>query len=64
MGYFLMSQVLLNPKSMFLGHKMCPVASTQTDRHTDRQSDYCGHPFKVSGIFPSSKKGPICGLKI
>ena len=21
---------------------------------TDRQSDYCGHPFRVLGIFPSS----------
>ena len=26
----------------------------RTDGHTDRQSDYCGHPFRVSGFFPST----------
>ena len=27
----------------------------QTDRQTDRhESDYCGHLFRVSGVFPST----------
>ena len=31
---------------------------THTDRQTDRWSDYCGHPFRVSGIFqPIIKDG-------
>ena len=25
-----------------------------TDRQTHRQTDYCGHPFRVSGFFPST----------
>ena len=30
-------------------------AYTQTDRQTERhESDYCGHPFRVSGVFPST----------
>ena len=31
-----MSQVSLNPKIRFLSQKVCPVARSQTDRHTDR----------------------------
>ena len=39
--------------------------NTQTDRHTDRhththrerESDYCGHPFRVSGVFSSTYQG-------
>ena len=60
-----MSQGSLNPKIRFLGQKLCPVAHshthtythtrtythTQTDTH---ESDYCGHPFGVSGVFPST----------
>ena len=34
----------------FLGQKVCPVDCAQTLRHTD----YCGHPFRVSGFFPST----------
>ena len=50
-----MSQGSLNPKIRFLGQNVCPVACLQTDRHTDRhESDYCGHPFRVSGVFPST----------
>ena len=53
-----MSQGSLNPKISFLGQKMWPVARTwthtQTDRLTDRHSDYWGHPFRVSGFFPST----------
>ena len=52
-----MSQWLLNPKIRFLGQKMCSVAhlrtDTQTDTHTHR-SDYCGHPFRFSGVFPTA----------
>ena len=59
MRFFLMSQGSLNPKIRFLGQKVCPVArgqtDTQTHRHTDtHESDYRGHPFRVSGIFPST----------
>ena len=50
MGFFHMSQGTLNPKIRFLGQKMCSVAWLRTDRH---ESDYCGHPFRVSGVFPS-----------
>ena len=35
----LMSQGSFNPKIRFLGQKVCPVASEQTDRQTDRQTD-------------------------
>ena len=31
-----MSQVSLNSKIRFLSQKVCPVARSQTDRHTDR----------------------------
>ena len=59
MRFFLMSQGSLNPKIRFLGQKVCPVARERTYRQTDRQtdrheSDYCGHPFRVSGVFPST----------
>ena len=27
---------------------------THTHRQTDTQGDYCGHPFRVSGFFPST----------
>ena len=36
MCIFLMSQVSLNSKIRFLSQKVCPVARSQTDRHTDR----------------------------
>ena len=53
--FFLMSQGTLDPKSRFLGQKMCFVARVQTDTQTDKhESEYKGHPFRVSGIFPST----------
>ena len=62
MSFFLMSQGSLIPKKKrFLGQKMCSVVRLWTHRHTDRhadtqtdthESDYCGYPFKVSGVFP------------
>ena len=58
MRFFLMSQGSLNPKIGFLGQKVCPVGcwhtDTRTDGRTHRQSDYCGHPFRVSGFYPST----------
>ena len=50
MCFFLMSQGSLNPKIRFLGQKMWPVARSQTHRRTDTQSDYWGHPFRISGF--------------
>ena len=41
-----------NPKIRFISQKVCPVACLHTQLH--RQSDYCGHPFRVSGFFPST----------
>ena len=57
MRFLLISQGSLNPKIRFLGQKMCSVAWLRTDRqtHTDRhESDYWGHPLRVSGFFPST----------
>ena len=54
MRFFLMSHGSFNPKIRFLVEKVCPVACLHTDRQTDRQSDYCGHPFRVSGFYPST----------
>ena len=63
MRFFLMSQGSFSPKIRFLCQKVCSVArvhtDTQTDRQTDTQTDrheseYRGHPFRVSGIFPST----------
>ena len=55
MRFFLMSQGSFNPKIRFLGQKVCPVARVRTDGQTDRhESDYCGHPFRVLGFFPST----------
>ena len=51
MRFFLMSQGSFNPKIKFLGQKVCSVAREHTDTH---ESDYCGHPFRVSGVFPST----------
>ena len=58
-AFFLMCQGSLNPKIRFLGQKMCSAARGRTDRQTDRQTDTHesenrGHPFRVSGIFPST----------
>ena len=58
MRFFLMFQGSLNPKIIFLAQKLWPVArvqrNTQTDRQTDtHESEYRGHPFRVSGFFPS-----------
>ena len=64
MRFFLMSQGSFSPKIRFLGQKVCSVARTQTDRQTDRhESEYRGHPFRVSGFFKfsfnlSSRSGP------
>ena len=55
MCFFLMSQGSLDPKIRFIGQKVCSVARVQTDTQTDRhESEYRGHPFRVSGIFPST----------
>ena len=63
MRFFLMFQGSLNTKIRFLGQKVCSVAREHTDRQTDgrtdrqtdtHESDYCGHPFRVSGVFPST----------
>ena len=55
MRFFPMSQGSLNPKSKFLGQRMCSVdwerTETQTDRH---ENEYRGHPFRVSRFFPST----------
>ena len=57
--FFLMSQGSLNPKIRFLSKKVCPAARGRTDGQTHRQtdtheSDYWMHPFRVSGVFPST----------
>ena len=54
-----MFQGSLNPKIRFLAQKLWSVARVQTHTHTDRQTDtheseYWGHPFRVSGFFPST----------
>ena len=54
-----MPQGSLDPKIRFLGQKVCSVARVQTERRTHRQTDrheseYRGHPFRVSEIFPST----------
>ena len=63
MCFFLLTQGLLNPKIRSLGQKVCSAARVRTDRrtdgHTDRrtdthESDYRGHPFRVSRVFPST----------
>ena len=54
-----MSQGSFNPKIRILGQKVCSVAHVRT--HTDTQkSEYRGHPFSVSGYFPSTyHKGSV-----
>ena len=64
--FFLMSQGSFSPKIRFLGQKVCSVARTQTDRH---ESEYRGHPFRVSGFFKfslnlSSRSGPRSTAKL
>ena len=50
-----MSQGSLDPKIRFLVQKVCYVARVHTERHTDKhESEYKGHPFRVSEIFPST----------
>ena len=49
--FFLISQGSLNPKIRFLGQKLCPVALVWMGR---QESENRGHPFRVSGFFPSS----------
>ena len=59
MRFFLMSQGSLDPKIRFIGQKVCSVARVQTDRQTHRhESEYRGHPFRVSGMFPSTYHNP------
>ena len=55
MNFFLRSQGSFNPKIRFLGQKVCSVAREQTHTQTDtHESEYREHPFRVSGIFPST----------
>ena len=59
MRFFLMSQGSLDPKIRFIGQKVFSVTRVQTDGHTDTQTDrheseYRGHPFRVSGNVPST----------
>ena len=46
-----MSQGSLNQKIRFLGQKVCSVARGQTRKWL---SDYCGHPFRISWVFPTT----------
>ena len=55
MRFFLIFQGSLNPKIRFLAQKLRYPARVQRHRQTHRHdSDYCGHPFGVSGVFPSA----------
>ena len=55
MRFFLMSQESLNPRIRFLGKKKPVTSSSRTDGDTDtHESDYRGHPFRVSEVFPST----------
>ena len=55
MRFFLMPQGSFILHIKFLGQKVCSVARERTDRQTDtHESDYRGHPFRVSGVFPST----------
>ena len=55
MRFFLMSQGSLGPKIRFIGQKVCSVARVHTDRQTDTKvNTEDGHPFRVSGMFPST----------
>ena len=56
MRFCLMSKDhLSNTKISFPGQKVCPVARTQTDERTDRHEiENRWHPFRVSGMFPST----------
>ena len=67
MRLFLISQGSLNQKIMFLCQEVCSVAQLRTDRHTWVESEYRGHPFRDSGIFPStyhqgSVQTPQCAI--
>ena len=53
MRFFLMSQGSLNPRIRFLGKKLWPVARVQTEIQTHTKVTR-GHPFRVSGVFPST----------
>ena len=44
----LMSQGSLDPKTRFLGQKVCSLASLCAVRH---KSEYRGHPFRVREFF-------------
>ena len=55
MRFFLISQGSLNPKIRFLAQKLLSVTRVRRHRDTDRhESDHCVHPFRVSGVFPST----------
>ena len=48
------SQGSFNPKTRLLGQTKGVLCSLHTDTQTDTyKSEYGGHPFRVSGIFPS-----------
>ena len=49
--FFLVSQGSLNPKIRFLGQMLYSVARAQTDTKVNTRDM---HPFRVSGIFPST----------
>ena len=56
MRFFSCPKDHLAQKIKFLCQKVCPVARVgHTDGQTDtHESDYWGHPLRVSGFFPST----------
>ena len=43
---------ITQPKKLASYFKRCVLYLVYTRTH--RQNDYCGHPFRVSGFFPST----------